>query len=114
MSASEYFISKGFSPKQKSRAVDEGAAVAVWTPQTSTRVAITDLTISAGSAGTIAFYWGNVNGDKIAEFLVAGSVSLTPAIGCWEGTAYDRSLFAVAVLGATDNFRINLTGFELT
>ena len=113
MSASEFYISKGFTPKNKVQTVDEGAAVAVWTPLASTRVVVTELTIAASNAGTILFTWGATGGDRVAEFLTAGSVSLVPAIGCWEGTAYDRALYATPNAGSTAGYRINLTGFEL-
>ena len=74
---------------------------------------ITDITISNSPAGTIAFYWGNVGGSKIAEFLLGGSATITPSIGIWEGTAYDRSLFARVNAGVTDGTRVSLTGFEI-
>ena len=86
----------------------------IWAPTTSTRVALTHLSISSNNAGTIAFYWGNLAGSKIAEFLLPGSANISPMIGIWEGTAYDRTLFAkLGGASATDGFRVNATGFEL-
>ena len=113
MPAIDYFLRKGYTPQNRLNIIQESAAVAVWTPKTSMRVVITDITISSSPATTIAFYWGNVAGDKIAEFLLAGSATITPSIGIWEGTAYDRSLFAVSKVGATDGIRVDLTGFEI-
>ena len=113
MSAIDFYIKKGFTPQNRFTVIQESAAVAVWTPTTSTRIVVTDATISTNPATTIAFYWGNVGGSKIAEFLLGGSATITPSIGIWEGTAYDRSIFAVSKVGATDGVRISLTGFEL-
>lgn len=114
MSAIEFYLKQGFSPKQKTTTISGLGTIAVWTPLTSTRVVITDLAISNNNAGTIAFYWGNLAGDKIAEFLFSGSNNISPAIGCWEGTAYDRELFAkLGGASGTDGVRVNLTGFEM-
>ena len=113
MSAVEFYLEKGYTPKNKTITIEEAAAVRVWAVNTSTRLALTDLTISANQAGTIAFYWGNVGGTKIAEFLLAGSATITPSIGVWENPTYDRSLFATSISGATDGVRVDLTGFEI-
>ena len=113
MPAIDFYLKKGYTPQNRLKIIEESAAVAVWTPTTSTRVTITDVTISTNPATTIAFYWGNVGGSKIAEFLLNGSASITPSIGIWEGTAFDRSLFAVSNIGATDGVRVDLTGFEI-
>lgn len=115
MSAIKYFLDKGFSPKQRTVVFSGLDTAAVWTPLTSTRVTVTDLSISANNAGTIAFYWGNLAGDKVAEFMFSGSSNISPAIGCWEGTAYDRVLFGkLGGASGTDGVRINLTGFEIS
>ena len=114
MAAINFFLDKGYSPKTKTIVFSGLGTASVWTPLTSTRVTVTDLSISANNAGTIAFYWGNLAGDKVAEFIFAGSSNISPAIGCWEGTAYDRSLFAkLGGASGTDGVRVNLTGFEL-
>ena len=97
----------------KSVAINGTDTIAVWTPQSSMRVCVTDAAISRNSAGTIAFYWGNLAGSKIAEFMTAGSATISPAIGAWEGTAYDRVLFAKAGVSGTDGIVVNLTGFEI-
>jgi len=112
MSAIEFYLNKGFTPQNRVVVINGTDTIAVWTPTTSTRVSVTDLSISANNAGTIAFYWGNLAGSKIAEFVFAGSSNISPAIGVWEGTAYDRILFAKLVTSATDGVRVNLTGFE--
>lgn len=114
MSAIEFYLKQGGTPLTRTTTISGLGTIAVWTPATSTRVAVTDITIASNNAGTIAFYWGNLAGDKIAEFLLAGSITISPIIGVWEGTAYDRTLFAkLGAVSATDGFRVNLTGFEL-
>ena len=114
MSAIEFYLNKGFTPVNKTVTLSGLGTAAVWTPSTSTRVSVTNLAISANNAGTIAFYWGNLAGSKISEFLFAGSSNVSPMIGVWEGTMYDREIFAkLGGASATDGVRINLTGFEL-
>ena len=112
MSATEHYLNQGYTPKNKTIVIQESAAVAVWTPLTSTRVVVTELGLSTNLATTVAFYWGSA-GDKIAEFLLPGSAAIVPSIGIWEGTAYDRGLYARASIGSTDGVRVNLTGFEI-
>ena len=109
----DYYLKKGYTPQNRLSINQESVGVAPWTVTTSTRLAVTDITISTNQATTIAFYWGNTGGSKIAEFLLAGSASIAPSIGIWEGTAYDRSLFSVSKVGHTDGVRISLTGFEI-
>ena len=114
MSAIEHYLKAGYSPMTKTTAISGVSTIAVWTPSTSTKIVVTDMTLSTITPGTIAFYWGNLAGDKIAEFVLSGSLNISPQIGCWEGTAYDRSLFAKLVASQTDGVRVNLTGFELS
>lgn len=114
MSAFEFYLEKGYTPANRTSTISGLGTVAVWTPTTSTRIFVTDLTMSNINAGTIAFYWGNLAGDKIAEFVLSGSANVSPAIGGWEGTAYDRILFAkLGGASGTDAVRVNLSGFEL-
>lgn len=113
MSAIEFYLNRGHSPQTKTVTINGLDTITVWSPSTSTKVAVTNLNISANNAGSIAFYWGNLAGSKIAEFIFSGSANIAPVIGCWEGTAYDRTLFAKLSASATDGVRVNMTGFEL-
>ena len=113
MSAIAHFLRAGYTPLTRTTKISGLSTIAVWTPSTSTKVVVTNMTLSTNLATTIAFYWGNLAGDKIAEFVLSGSLNISPQIGCWEGTAYDRSLFAKLVVSATDGVIVNLTGFEL-
>ena len=110
----DFFLEKGFTPKNKTVTISGLDTFTLWAPITSARVALTNLSISNNYAGTIAFYWGNLAGDKIAEFLLGGSSNVSPAIGVWDGTAFDRTLFGkVGGLSGTDGWRVNATGFDI-
>lgn len=114
MSAFEAYLNKGYTPANKSVGINGSDTVAVWTPTTSTRIVVTDVSLACNSAGTIAFYWGNLAGSVIAQFARTGSTQINPVIGAWESTMYDRVLFAKAggAVG-TDGIVVNLTGFEI-
>ncbi|MFZ2151686.1 MAG: hypothetical protein WAV09_01105 [Minisyncoccia bacterium] len=114
MSVYNYYLNQGYTPSNKSVAINGTDTIAVWTPTTSTRIVVTEAAISRNSAGTIAFYWGNLAGSKIAEFISSGSATVSPAIGAWASTMYDRVLFAKAGVSGTDGIVVNLTGFEIT
>ena len=110
----EFYLTKGYTPQTKTVTVSGLDTFTVWAPTTSTRIALTNLSISNNYAGTLAFYWGNLAGSKVAEFLLGASGNISPAIGIWEGTAYDRTLFGKAGGSAgTDGIRVNATGFEI-
>lgn len=114
MSAFEAYLRRGYTPVNKSVSINGLDTVAVWTPTTSTRVCVTDVVLGCNSAGTIAFYWGNLAGSLIAQFLRTSSATISPAIGAWEGTMYDRVLFAkLGGASGTDAITVNLTGFEI-
>ena len=113
MSAIEHYLRAGYTPANKTVVINGLDTIAVWTPTTSTKIVVTNLSISNNYGGTIAFYWGNLAGTKIAEFLIGSSATIVPAIGVWEGTMYDRTLFAKAGTSGTDGIRVNLTGVEL-
>lgn len=113
MSAADFFLERGITPQNRTTAINGLDTIAVWTPTTSTRVMLTNMTISNNPAGTIAFYFGNLAGSKFAEFVMAGSSTISPSIGAIECTAYDRVIFAKVSASASDGWRVNLTGFEL-
>ena len=109
-----FYLEKGYTPQNKTVTLSGVGTFTLWAPTTSTRIALTNLSISNNAAGTIAFYWGNLAGSKIAEFLLSASGNISPAIGIWEGTMYDRSIFGKGggAVG-TDGIRVNVTGFEI-
>lgn len=114
MSGFEAYLRRGYTPVNKSVSINGLDTIAVWTPTTSTRVCVTDVAISRNAGGTIAFYWGNLAGSLVAQFLTGGSVTISPVIGAWEGTMYDRVLFAkLGGASGTDGAIVNLTGFEI-
>lgn len=91
-----------------------GSTIAVWTPTTSTRIVLTGLDIGSGPGGTIRFTFGNLGGATIAEYMMAGSVSISPRFDGIESTTYDRSLFVSVSGGTSDGWRITAYGFELS
>ena len=113
MSATNFYLDKGFTPSNRITLINGLDTIAVWTPTTSTRVVLTEMSLSANYGGTIAFYFGNLAGTRFAEFLVGASSTITPAIGAVESTMYDRVIFAKVGTSGTDGWRVNLTGFEL-
>ena len=112
MSAIEYFLNKGFTPLTRVTLINGVTTIAVWTPKAGHSVRVTNASISANNAGTIAFYWSGDN-TRVAEFLFAGSANISPVIGVWEGTVVANSLEAKLGASATDGVRVNLTGFEI-
>lgn len=113
MSAANFYLEKGYTPAYKTTAINGLDTISVWTPTTSTKVVITGMTISNNPAGTIAFYFGNLAGTKFAEFVLAGSSTVSPNIGMVDVGTFDRSVFAKVSASASDGWRITLTGFEL-
>lgn len=111
--AIEFYLEKGFTPATRTVTISGLDTFTLWAPTTSTRIVVTNLSISNNYAGTLAFYWGNLAGSKIAEYLLSASGNISPAIGVWEGTMYDRTLFGKAAVSGTDGIRVNATGFEL-
>ncbi len=85
------------------------------TPQTGARLAITNVTVGANAAGTIAFYFGGKhdNDTPIAMYHVASSSQVTPNIQCWESTATDSPLEAMVSTGLTNAWNVQVEGFEL-
>ena len=103
-------------PTFKFRLATSAAAVAVWTPSTSTKVGITSMTISNGYApvGTFQVRLGNVGGNVIAAGFLGASANIhlnypTPVIS----DTYDRAVFLEVLTGqSVDGWTICLNGFE--
>lgn len=87
--------------------------VVVWTPYSSTRIALTNLHISSNPGGTIQIFFGGANQIKLAEFNVAASSTISPVISSWESTAQDAPLYAVASVGGTNGWSVTAEGFDL-
>ena len=112
MSATNYFLEKGFTPVNKSVVISGPNTIAVWTPITGKRVFLTGLSIGANLGGTMAFYFDN--GDsRFAIFSLAASATITPEIGCIESTVVSGAIFARTLPNASDGYYVNLTGFEV-
>lgn len=113
MSAIEFFLDKGYTPVFRHVSTAGAGTVTVWTPTTSTRLVLTNLTVASNLGGTVLFTLGNLAGTKVFEFNVGGSSTVSPTIGAIESTMYDRSLFAAVSGGGTEGFKITAVGFEL-
>ena len=114
MSANPYYLDAGITPQTRYQRFDATTTLAIWTPTTSTRVVLTGLTITNNAvAGTILFTFGNLAGSRIAEFAVAASTTIMPAIGSIECTAYDREIFARPSSSPSNGWSITAQGFEL-
>lgn len=90
--------------------------VVVWTPNTSMRIAVTNLTVSCLNTlgGTIAiFFGGNNNALKLAEFGMLASTTFSPVISGWESTAQDAPLYVNVAAAGTNNWTVTAEGFEL-
>ena len=112
MSATEFYLNKGFTPTWKTAAFAGAGTITVWTPRTSTRIVLTELHVAATLAGSTAFYFGNLAGDKIIEFRHGGSVSIDTAIHA-DSNTMDRTLVANSIAPGTDGVKITAVGFEI-
>lgn len=112
MSATDYFLNKGFTPINKSVVLSGTGTATVWAPLSGYRVIVTALSVSSNPAGTIAFYFDGEN-SKIAGYNLAASSNISPEIGCWESTVSGGRIFAKLSASQTDGTQINLTGFEI-
>ena len=116
MSANEFYLNKGLSPKNRYVMFNLVGTVAVWTPTTSTKVVLTGLNIfNNGAAGTIEFTWGdlNINDRRIFVFAVGASSVLSPTFGPVEGTMYDRTIQANVSASGSYGWHVTATGFEI-
>lgn len=115
MSAFQFYKTLGQSQvTPKHRDISSAATnVVVWTPTTSTRIAVTNLTISSNLGGTIALFFGGANQIKLAEFFMVGSTSFSPVISSWESTAQDAPLYAVVSQSGPNGWKVTAEGFEL-
>lgn len=118
MSATEFYLNKGYTPVFRHRDLSGVGTATVWTPTTSTRIVVTNLAISSNLGGTIAFYWGNSGGpalspeNKLFDFALGSSANIFPAIHL-ESTYYDRILTANVSGGGTNGWKVTAVGFEI-
>lgn len=114
MSASEFYLNKGFTSQFRFSSRDAVGTFAIWTPTTSMRAVITNLNISSNLGGTIALYWSFSSGGKqVGEFFVAGSSTIIPLLGVLEGTMVDGTLWGNVSQSGTNGWKITAYGFEM-
>lgn len=117
MSAFQYWKQLGqaqSSPKYK--LIANTGNVVIWQPSTSLRLGVTNLTVSCLNTlgGTIAFFFGGANNaQKLSEFGMLASTTISPTIDCWESTAKDAPLYANVGAAGTNNWTVTAEGFEL-
>lgn len=113
MSAYQFYKTLGQQQTFKHKDISNTGNVVVWTPATSLRIALTNLTVSTNLGGTIAFFFGGANQAKLGEFYLGGSATITPSIGCWESTAQDAPLYVTTSSGGVNGWKVTAEGFEL-
>ena len=119
MSSFNFFREKGYQQlapiyREISNAV-VATTITLYTPPTGSRLAVTNLAISANTAGTMAFYWlqsANQNEFKLAQFTVGGSSTIVPVVN-WESTAVVAPLGVRFSHGATNGWAVTVEGFQL-
>jgi len=114
----QYYKEKNYSPFAPQNRNISNVAVAstitIYTPTTGTRLAVTNLNVSANAAGTIVFHFGgNNDGQKLAEFSVGASSTISPSIGSWESTAINAPLVVRVSTALTNGWQVSVEGFEL-
>lgn len=112
MSVHSFYLEKGFTPTWKTVAFDGAGTITVWTPRTSTRIVLTKLVVASTLAGSTAFYFGNLAGDKIIEFRHGGSATVGEEVLA-DSNTYDRTLVANSVAPGTDGVKVTAFGFEI-
>ena len=112
MSATHYFLSKGYTPTFKTISFDSAGTLTLWTPSASTRIVLTGLVVASTLAGSTAFYFGNLAGTKIVEFRHGGSSTVTLELLA-DANIYDRTLVANSVDPGTDGVKVTAFGFEI-
>lgn len=113
MSATEFYLEKGFTPTFKSVVVSESATVTVWTPSTSTRVVLTGMQIAANLAGTFTVYLGNLAGTRLFFGALTGSTTVSHDIH-FDCLTSDRTIHFTGTPGSTGGWVVNLQGFEIS
>ncbi len=112
MSATNYYLGKGFTCLTKTYVMHGAGTVSAWIPRAGTRVVVTSVAVASNLTGTVAFYFDNGN-DRIAQYNLPASSTISPVIGAWESTVASGRIFANISGGTTDGTTINLNGFEI-
>ena len=113
MSATQFYLDKGFTPTWKTVTISGAGTVTVWTPRASTRIVLTQLVMATNLVCSSAFYFGNLAGEKIVQFQHLGSSTLSAELLADSGTS-DRTLVGNVSNGTGDGFKITALGFEIS
>ena len=112
MSATEFYLNQGYTPTWKTVSFNGIGTVTVWTPRTSTKIVLTQLSVATNLAGSTAFYFGNLAGDKIVQFNNAASGFVEMELLADSGTS-DRTLVGNSSGMGTDGVKVTALGFEI-
>lgn len=114
MSAHNFYLEHGYTPQYRYQRWDATSTLAIWTPTTDTKPVITGITITNnGAAGTFLIVFNNTTADKIAQFTVGASATITPAIQAIQGTAANIQIMGRPAVGGTDTWHVHAAGFEM-
>ena len=112
MSASDYYLNKGFTPTFKTVSFGGAGTITVWTPRASTKIVLTQLVVASNLGGSSAFYFGNLAGTKIVQFNHAASSVISTELLA-DAEIYDRTLVGNVSAAGTDGVKVTAIGFEI-
>lgn len=112
MAAEQFYLAQGYTPTFKTVSFNGAGTVTVWTPRSSTKIVLTKLSVATTLAGTTAFYFGNLAGEKIVQFTNAGSGYIEADILA-DSNTYDRTLVGNSSGMGTDGVKVTAYGFEI-
>ena len=112
MSATDFYLNKGYTPTWKTAVISAAGTVTIWTPRSSTRIVLTELHCATNLATSAAFYFGNLAGLKILQMNLAASGYVDTEIHA-DSNTMDRTLVGNVAAGSTDGFKVTAVGFEI-
>jgi len=113
MSATEFYLNKGFTPTWKTASFDEVGTITIWTPRASTRIVLTQLVVASDLATSAAFYFGNLAGNKIVQFNISASSNVSLDLLA-DSDILDRTLVGNVRTSGTDGVKVTVFGFEIS
>lgn len=112
MSAEQFYLAQGYTPTFKTVSFNGAGTVTVWTPRASTKIVLTKLSVATNLAGSTAFYFGNLAGEKIVQFNNAASGFVEMSLLA-DSNTYDRTLVGNSSGMGTDGVKVSAFGFEI-
>lgn len=113
MSATDFYLTKGYTPTYKTVVINASGTTAVWTPTTSTKIVLTGAQIFSNlGAGTFILNFGYQAGTRIMSGCLLGSTFIDSEVHIDSGTS-DRVLYFDGTPNGTNAWLVNLQGFEI-